>query len=230
MENEGIKVNENPVEIQYKDSEDRWHTAVKQCTQGYMAAPEAGTDIWYENGLAVVRRLDFKDNTVTLTYTGVCDRRGRYTFGDSFSVCLDQRKEGAASHVMQLAADLFEWIGQEQTVTGEMRSVKNSPLDFREDKFIGEALESHHPQIRAKEGIDHAFVLNEEKEALWLYSPRTRESLVVDTTWPEVQVTCGGQDKEISLRFGFLRPVKMEAGQSFGQTLTFVLTQEMNID
>lgn len=193
----------------------------------WLMVDDGSAMVHYEDGLVVLRRVIENQDQVKIRYVGVCEKDGQYSFGDAFSVALDGGKEGAASHVLQLKASLFEWTGEDGSVSGEMRNVKNSPLDFNEDKFIGEALESHHPQIRAKEGIDHVFVLEDEKEALWLYSPRTRISLSVDTDWPELGVSCGLKDREIRLRIGALRPVKMKAGDSFVRELAFTWKEEI---
>ncbi len=69
-------------------------------------------------------------------------------------------------HVMEINADHYTPLDQHQIPTGEIKSVANSPFDFRKAKRIGESIDADHEQIRYGQGYDHNFVINNYGEVL----------------------------------------------------------------
>jgi len=63
-------------------------------------------------------------------------------------------------HLFMINADFFTPITNDQIPSGEQKSVKNTPFDFRKQKYITTDFQSNDPQIQYGNGFDHNFVLN----------------------------------------------------------------------
>ncbi len=104
-------------------------------------------------------------------------------------------KENVSDHFLQIFADRYTPLDKESITTGEMASVENTPLDFRQPKLLSESLRSNFPQIKSKGGIDLNWVLNryshELSKAVMLHSKQTGITLEIWTTQPGLQVYTG---------------------------------------
>lgn len=69
-------------------------------------------------------------------------------------------------HVIEINADHYTPLDQHQIPTGEIKSVADSPFDFRKAKRIGEGIDADHEQIRYGQGYDHNFVINNKGKVL----------------------------------------------------------------
>ena len=98
-------------------------------------------------------------------------------------------------HELMLNADRFTPVDANLIPTGELRSVKNTPLDFTTPTAIGARIEQDDEQLKLGGGYDHNYVLNKEGEALSLaarvHDPATGRVLEVYTTQPGVQFYSG---------------------------------------
>lgn len=99
-------------------------------------------------------------------------------------------------HKLQIMASKYTTIDPEiGTCAGEIADVAGTPMDFTQEKAIGEALKSDHPQVRLVDGIDHNFVIdNGGKElvlAARLKDPESGRTLEVLTDQPGVQMYTG---------------------------------------
>lgn len=96
---------------------------------------------------------------------------------------------------IKLLADEFTPVNEVLIPTGEIACVEGTPLDLRETVTIGDVVSADHPQIAAVGGIDHNFVLANEKrevtDVAWVYSPDTGMRLTCSTDLPGVQVYSG---------------------------------------
>ncbi|MDE7115122.1 MAG: galactose mutarotase [Muribaculaceae bacterium] len=79
--------------------------------------------------------------------------------------------------------------------TGEIATVKGTPMDFTEEKLLGKDIESDFVQVRYGNGFDHNFVLDTngslEKCAARVTDPRSGIVLEVFTNEPGVQFYTG---------------------------------------
>lgn len=93
---------------------------------------------------------------------------------------------------LQITADRFVVIGNDQLPTGEIRCVDGTPMDFRIPTEIRLSLENGYEQIAYGNGLDHCWVLESEpgrpKLAARLFEPSSGRSLSVLTTMPGIQV------------------------------------------
>lgn len=91
-------------------------------------------------------------------------------------------------HELTLHAGAFTPVSQELIPTGEIKSVADTPMDFRRGKPIGTDLE-------AAGGYDHNFVLNNFAGSLQpaarLYEPGSGRVLEIFTTEPGIQFYSG---------------------------------------
>ncbi|MCI0387977.1 MAG: galactose mutarotase [Acidobacteria bacterium] len=98
-------------------------------------------------------------------------------------------------HVIMIDADRYTPVGPGLIPTGELRSVKGTPLDFSQPLEIGKRIDSQDEQMVLARGYDHNFVLNHKPGELGLaarvHEPKTGRVLEVFTTEPGVQLYTG---------------------------------------
>lgn len=91
-------------------------------------------------------------------------------------------------HQLTLHADAFTPVSKELIPTGEIKSVENTPMDFRRAKAIG-------TDLSLAGGYDHNFVLTDYdgslRPAARLYEPNSGRMLEILTTEPGIQFYSG---------------------------------------
>ncbi len=97
------------------------------------------------------------------------------------------------SHTLKINADYYTPSDSELIPTGEVLSVKDTPLDFRKDKKLGEVLKNGGEILEsAGGGLDHNFVLKSGKnglvEAATFADKGSGIEMKVFTTAPGLQV------------------------------------------
>jgi aldose 1-epimerase len=79
--------------------------------------------------------------------------------------------------------------------TGELKSVVDTPFDFRKPHAIGERINADDPQLGLGHGYDHNFVMDHPEgqlsEAAEAYEPSSGRTLRVSTTEPGIQLYTG---------------------------------------
>jgi len=92
---------------------------------------------------------------------------------------------------LQIHAHAYTPIDEHSIPTGEIRPVKGTAFDFTAPQLLGPKLNSTDPEIAAKKGLDHNFVIDGKpgrlRRALRLSDPSGR-TLEVFTTQPGVQL------------------------------------------
>jgi aldose 1-epimerase len=96
------------------------------------------------------------------------------------------------NHKLWINADAFTPLNEVSVPTGEIRSIKNTPMDFTSPVRLGDVINSAYEQIKLVGGLDHNWVLNKGKDALVkaavLSEPESGRSIEVFTTQPGLQV------------------------------------------
>lgn len=96
------------------------------------------------------------------------------------------------SHTLQLFASHFLPIDAHSIPTGEIRSVAGSDFDSRQPALLGPRINSTEPQIAAKKGLDHTFVIDGKPGTLRIAArmtdPASGRVMEVWTTQPGMQV------------------------------------------
>lgn len=100
-------------------------------------------------------------------------------------------------HEIMINADRFTPVDKNLIPTGELRSVKGTPLDFTKSTKIGARIDDNYEQLQLGHGYDHNFVLNSKPEqnglvlAARVNEPSSGRILEVWTTQPGVQFYSG---------------------------------------
>lgn len=100
------------------------------------------------------------------------------------------------NHEMRINALRFTPTDETSIPTGELRSVRGTPLDFNTATAIGERIEEKYEQLISGSGYDHNFVLLDKRAgtlglAAEVYEPTSGRVLRVYTTEPGVQFYSG---------------------------------------
>ena len=108
-----------------------------------------------------------------------------------FNLTGDPRRN-VSGHVVTVDADRFTPIDSTQLVTGEVRSVDGTPLDFRTPTALGARIESTDDQLRWGRGYDHNYVLRRSgpglAHAARVEDPTSGRTIDVYTTEPGMQL------------------------------------------
>jgi aldose 1-epimerase len=86
-------------------------------------------------------------------------------------------------------------VGPGLIPTGEIRSVEETPFDFRTQRRVGDRIDADDPQLRMAGGYDHNWVLDRAGAPPWtcarVVAPRSGRVMQVLTTEPGVQFYTG---------------------------------------
>jgi aldose 1-epimerase len=92
-------------------------------------------------------------------------------------------------------ADRFTPVDASLIPTGELRSVKDTPLDFTRPMAIGARIDQDNEQLLIAKGYDHNWVLNKDTDGPCLaaraFERDSGRTLEVYTTQPGIQFYCG---------------------------------------
>jgi aldose 1-epimerase len=109
---------------------------------------------------------------------------------------------------LMLNADHFTPVDATLIPTGNISSVKGTPLDFTRPTAIGARINDKYEQLVFGGGYDHNFVINRQSPGLALaacvYDPTSGRVLFVDTTEPGVQFYTGNFLDGVSGKHGHI--------------------------
>jgi aldose 1-epimerase len=98
-------------------------------------------------------------------------------------------------HELMINADRFTPVDSGLIPTGELRSVKGTPMDFTNPTPIGARIDQQDEQLTLGRGYDHNWVLNKDKSRLGLaaraYEPVSGRVVEVFTSEPGMQFYTG---------------------------------------
>jgi len=99
------------------------------------------------------------------------------------------------NHLLTLHASHFTPVDTGLIPTGELRSVENTPFDFRKPTAVGARINQDNEQLHLGHGYDHNWVLDnktgEGAEAAEVYDPTSGRVLKVLTDQPGIQFYSG---------------------------------------
>ena len=99
-------------------------------------------------------------------------------------------------HRLELRASRFTPVDEDLIPTGELRSVRGTPMDFSRVRSIGDALQEDDEQLRIGSGFDHNFVVDSQdasavNKAATVTEPATGRTMELFSNQPGVQFYTG---------------------------------------
>ena len=136
------------------------------------------------------------DNALKIDYTAHTDKPTvvNLTNHSYFNLSGDPSQDVLGEYV-QINADAFTPIDSTFMTTGEIRSVENTPFDFRTEKLLGRDINADDEQLHNGLGYDHNMVLNTCGDstlvAASIYDPVSGIVMEVYTSEPGIQFYTG---------------------------------------
>ncbi|MEY8707716.1 aldose epimerase family protein [Bacteroides faecichinchillae] len=136
------------------------------------------------------------DNAIHINYKATTDKKTviNMTNHSFFNLSGDPSKV-STNDILYINADYFTPIDSTSMTTGEIASVKETPMDFTIPKVIGQDINNDFVQLKNGNGYDHNWVLNTKGDinqiAAKLTSPESGISLEVYTNEPGIQIYTG---------------------------------------
>lgn len=137
------------------------------------------------------------ENAVEIHYIAVSDKDTVISLTNHSYFNLNGFDGGDVSeHVLQIEADYYTPTNANNTPTGEIKAVENTPCDFRISKALKDVIDADDDQIIRGRGFDHNFCIKDYDGAVRrcaeAYSEKSGIALTVYTDMPGVQLYTGG--------------------------------------
>lgn len=150
----------------------------------------------YPGNLSVTVRYTLSKGALTIDYSATTDKDTILNLTNHTYFNLNGNGRGdILNHYLTLRASQFTWADANLVPTGELKSVEQTPLDFRKSTRIGERIDSDYEPLRVAGGYDQNWVIdgggNHLTEAAEVYEPTSGRVLRMLTDQPGVQVYTG---------------------------------------
>lgn len=134
-----------------------------------------------------------EENELILEYLAHTDKTTIANFAShSYFNLAGEGSGDVLSQELMINADFFTPVDDTSVPTGEIRSVKGTPMDFTKPVKIGTSIDADDDQIRYGAGYDHNWVLKNRAGDLGLaavaHDPESGRVMEIFTTQPGVQL------------------------------------------
>ena len=137
-----------------------------------------------------------EDNGLKLIYSATTDKT---TIINPTSHCYfnlsGTSKSTILEHVLFINAQKFTPTNEGLIPTGELRNLKDTPLDFNIPTAIGDRIDSKYEQLLFGKGYDHNFIINKAmgsyEKIAEIYSPESGVLMTVNSDQPGLQFYSG---------------------------------------
>ncbi len=153
-------------------------------------------------------------NQLRIRYDAICDRDTvmNLTNHSYFNLAGHEKTGKAMDQKLILPARFFCPDDVENIPTGELRSVEDSPMDFRAPKAIGRDIEAAYEPLLFQGGYDHNFEVFCNPCAI-LIDPESGREMAVHTDCPGIQFYAGnflGETGKGGTRYGIRSGIALE--------------------
>lgn len=134
------------------------------------------------------------DNEILINYRATADKRTVINLTNHAYFNLNGEGNGdVLNHSVKINSSKFIEINDQQVPTGELQSVIDTPLDFREETRIADQIGKDHNQIQFASGFDHSYINSNalSQAAASVYSQQTGIELQLYTDYPTLHFYSG---------------------------------------
>ncbi len=138
-----------------------------------------------------------EDNAIDIKYSATTDKKTVINMTNhSYFNLSGNPSKAATDHILYVNADSYTPVDSTYMTTGEIVTVKDTPMDFTTPKAVGQDIaDFDFEQVKFGNGYDHNWVLNTNGDikqvAAKLTSPESGITLEVYTDEPGIQVYTG---------------------------------------
>ena len=138
-----------------------------------------------------------EDNEIKLFYEASSDADTiiNLTNHSYFNLSGADSGKNIENHLLTLNAAFYTPVVEGAIPTGEIKSVKGSPMDFTKEEAVGKRIREDFEQLKLTQGYDHNYVIDDYDKSLReiakVYDPDSERTMLVYTDLPGVQFYAG---------------------------------------
>lgn len=166
------------------------------CVHFFLISPDG--EEGYPGTLKVTATYHWsEDNVLTLDIEAISEEDTIINLTNHCYWNLNGHNSGTVlGHRLRMPASHYLPTGDTLIPTGEIATVKDTPMDFTEMKEIGRDIKEDFPALNYGKGYDACWTVDEWQEGIMrtvaeLYSPESGRIMIVSSTQPGVQVYTG---------------------------------------